>query len=298
VKAPPNETFASFYGLTTIPNIPSIQTYLPSGSYGVADINDNHLPVTYSYSFAVNQAFAHSIHVEMAYAGNVSRNLTGYKIGNAVPEGCPDELQYLIGYPANSFNDVQCRPYTLDGELSTVTHNLSSYYNSTQVTASKQTGRVTFWTTYTFGKALAYNCENPFDERRCYGAAPFDRSQQLNISYLINLPNVSSKYLGNNKVLNGVLDGWQFTGIEQFGPGTPLDFTAAASANGNTEMNTMACTIAPSISTALVRQISMIGTLWGRPMSRPFRRWFAIQLLACIAANISMPPASRRHYRK
>jgi hypothetical protein len=234
VQAPPNETFTSFYGLTTISNIPSIQTYLPLGSYGVADINDNHLPVTYSYSFAVNQAFAHSIHVEMAYAGNVSHNLTGYKIGNAVPEGCPDELQYLIGYPANSFNDVQCRPYSLDGELSTVTHNLSSFYNSAQVTASKQTGRVNFWTTYTFGKALAYNCENPFDERRCYGPAPFDRTQQLNISYLINLPNVSSKYLGNKKVLNGILDGWQFTGIEQFGSGTPLDFTAAASANGNT----------------------------------------------------------------
>ena len=31
-----------------------------------------------------------------------------------------------------------------------------------------------------------------------------------------------------------MLDGWQFTGIEQFGTGTPLDTTAAASANGNT----------------------------------------------------------------
>jgi hypothetical protein len=71
-------------------------------------------------------------------------------------------------------------------------------------------------------------------ERRCYGAAPFDRSQTVNISYLINLPNVSAKYLGNHKVLNGILDGWQFTGIEQFSSGTPLQFTAAASANGNT----------------------------------------------------------------
>jgi hypothetical protein len=234
VQAPPNETFTSFYGLTTISNIPNIQTYLPLGSFGIADINDHHLPVTYSYSLAVNQAFAHSIRVEMAYAGNVSRNLTGYAIGNAVPEGCPHELEYLLGYAANSFNDVQCRPYPLDGELSTVTHNLSSFYNSAQVTASKQAGRFNFWTTYTFGKALAYNCENPFDERRCYGPPPFDRSQQLNISYLINLPNVSANYLGNHKVLNGILDGWQFTGIEQFGSGTPLQFTAAASANGNT----------------------------------------------------------------
>jgi hypothetical protein len=232
VQSPPNETFTSFYGLTTISNIPSIDTYLPLGSYGIADINDHHIPVTRSYSFAVAQAFAHSIHVEMAYAGNASRNLTGYANGNAVPEGCKYEYDSYEGYSTGSYNDTLCRPYSLIGGLSTVTHNLSSYYNSAQVTASKQSGRFNYWATYTWGKALAYNCENPFDERRCYGPPPFDRSQSLNISYLINLPNVSEKYLGNNKVLNGILDGWQFTGTEQFSSGTPLDVTGAANANG------------------------------------------------------------------
>ncbi|MGB9199821.1 MAG: hypothetical protein WCB53_23055, partial [Terriglobales bacterium] len=103
-----------------------------------------------------------------------------------------------------------------------------------QVTASKQTGIFNFWATYTWGKTLADNCEDPFDERRCYNPAPFDRSQNLNISYLINLPNLSAKYLGNNKVLDGILDGWQFTGIEQFASGNPINITAAASANGGT----------------------------------------------------------------
>jgi Carboxypeptidase regulatory-like domain len=232
VQSPPNETFTSFYGLTTISNIPSINTYLPLGSYGIADINDHRIPVTRSYSFAVAQAFAHSLHVEMAYAGNASRNLTGYANGNAVPEGCKFEYDSYEMYATGSYNDTLCRPYPLIGGLSAVTHNLSSYYNSAQVTASKQAGRFNYWATYTWGKALAYNCENPFDERRCYGPPPFDRSQSLNISYLINLPNVSEKYLGNNKVLNGILDGWQFTGTEQFSSGTPLDVTGAANANG------------------------------------------------------------------
>jgi hypothetical protein len=234
VQAPPNETFTTFYGLTTISKIPSINTFLPLGSYGIADINDHRLPVTYSYSLAVAQALPRAIHVEVAYAGNDSRNLTGYGITNTVPEGCSQELDSIIGYTANSFNDVQCRPYPLDGELSTVEHNLSSHFNSGQVTASKQTGWFNFWATYTFAKTLAYNCENPFDERRCYGPTPFDRTQNLNVSYLIKLPNVSEKYLGNSKVLNGILDGWQFTGIEQFASGTPLNTTAAGSANGNT----------------------------------------------------------------
>ena len=231
VQAPPNESFTSDYLLTTISNIPSINTYLPLGAYGIADINDHRIPVTRSYTLAVSQAFGRTIRVEMAYAGNSSRNLTGYTVQNLVPEGCKFEYDSYEGYATGSYNDTLCRPYPLNGDLGTMTHNLSSYYNAAQVTASKQTGIVNFWATYTFGRTLAYNCEDPFDERRCYGPPPFDRSQNLNISYLINLPNVSAKYLGNHPVLNGILDGWQFTGIEQFASGNPLQFTAAA--NGN-----------------------------------------------------------------
>jgi hypothetical protein len=231
IEAPPNETFTSFYGLTTISAIPTLQTYLPLGLYGIGNINDNHLPVTRSYTLAVSQAMPAGIHMEISYNGNASKYLTGYRNTNPVPEGCPGEYP---GYTPGSYNDTTCRPYPLLSGLSTEVHNLSSFYNSLQVTASKQAGIFNFWMTYTYGKSMAYNCENAFDERRCYGPAPFDRSQNLNISYLINLPNVSAHHLGNHKIVDGILDGWQFTGIEQFADGNPLDFTAAASANGNT----------------------------------------------------------------
>ena len=230
IEAPPNETFTSFYGLTTISAIPTLQTYLPLGLYGIGDIHDSHLPVTRSYTLAVAQTYAHGFNTELSYNGNVSKYLTGYIDTNPVPEGCPGEYP---GYAPGSYNDTTCRPYSLLSGLSTEEHNLSSFFNSLQATASKKTGVVNFWLTYTYGKALGYNCENPFDERRCYGVTPFDRSQNLNISYLINLPNVSAKYLGNHAFGNALLDGWQFTGIEQFGTGNPLEFTGAASANGN-----------------------------------------------------------------
>src|ERR1700677_436235 len=104
VQAPPNESFLSAYfspngpsSAETISDIPTLNTYLPLGAYGIADINDHRLPVTYSYTFAVSQAFAHSIHVEMAYAGNASRNLTGYTGSNLVPEGCAEELDSIEG---------------------------------------------------------------------------------------------------------------------------------------------------------------------------------------------------------
>jgi len=231
LQAPPNETFTSYYGLTTISNIPNLQTYLPLGLYGIGNLHDDHLPVTRSYTLAVAQAMPWHIRSEISYNGNASKYLTGYLNTNPVPEGCPGEYP---GYTPGSFNDVSCRPYPLLSGLSTEVHNLSSFYNSLQVTASKQAGIVNFWLTYTYGKAMAYNCENPFDERRCYFPAPFDRSQNFNISYLVNLPSVSAKYLGNHRAVNGILDGWQFTGIEQFASGDPLDITGAASANGNT----------------------------------------------------------------
>jgi hypothetical protein len=233
VEAPPNESFTQYYGITTISNIPNINTYLPLGAYGIGDLHDHRTPVTYSYNLALSQAVPKGIRVELAYTGNDSRNLTGYYETNAVPEGCAAELQYLIGYAPSSFNDVQCRPYSLLSGLSTETHNLSSFFNSMQVTASKSAGWVNFWATYTYGKDLADNCENIFDEHRCYGPAPYDRSQNLNISYFIHLPG-ASQHFGNSKVVGAFLDGWAISGIEQFSTGTPLQFTGAASANGNT----------------------------------------------------------------
>jgi hypothetical protein len=244
IQAPPNETFTSVFALSTISAIPTLQTYLPLGLYGIGNRNDNHLPVTHSYTLAVDQSYGHGLSTELAYSGNGSKYLTGFINTNPVPEGCaaeyPNYMPPMNGNPAtvsyapNSFNDVSCRQYSLLSGLSTEVHNLSSFYNSLQASASKKTGIVNFWLTYTYGKTLSYNCENPFNERRCYGPPPFDRSQTINLSYLINLPSVSAKYLGNHKPLNAILDGWQFTGIETFASGDPIEFTAAASANGNT----------------------------------------------------------------
>jgi hypothetical protein len=233
IQAPPNETFTTYYPSTPIgfSAIPSINTYAPLGLYGIGNRNDNHLPVTHSYTLAVDQTYGHGITTEVGYSGNGSKYLTGFIDTNPVPEGCAGEYP---GYTPGTYNDQQCRPYGLLSGLSTEVHNLSSFYNALQAQVSKRTGVANFWVTYTYGKTESYNCEDPFVERRCYGPPPFDRSHNLNISYLINLPSVSAKHLGNHAVLNAILDGWQFTGIESFGSGNPLEFTAAASANGNT----------------------------------------------------------------
>jgi len=238
VQAPPNEQFTTLYGSYTLSQVSSLSTSgLYPTVYGIADQHDTHTPLTYSYNFAVAQAMPAAIHFELAYTGNVSHNLAGYTSQNVVPEGC--ELYGGIGFPGSgtpyyapsyapgTYNDQLCRPYKNLEALSTETHNLSSNFNSLQLTASRQKGFFNFWASYTYGKTLAYNCEDPFDERRCYNPAPFDQSQNFSISYLIHVPSVSKNHLGNHKVVNGILDGWEVSGIEQIATGSPISVAAA-----------------------------------------------------------------------
>jgi hypothetical protein len=178
--------------------------------------------------------------MQFAYTGNASRNLVGYTSQNVVPQGCellggagfpgsaaPPAPPYEPSYAPGTYNDQLCRPYANLEALSTEVHNLNSYFNSAQVTASRQIGFINFWATYTYGKTMSYNCEDPFDMRRCYNPAPFDQSHNLSVSYLINLPSVSKNHLGNHKVVNGILDGWEISGIEQIASGSPLEVSAA-----------------------------------------------------------------------
>jgi hypothetical protein len=236
LQSPPNENFTQIYTATTLAEVSTLSTSsLYPTVYGIADQHDHRLPVTYSYNLSLAQIIPAGFRLEASYVGNVSRNLLGYNSQNVVPEGC--ELNGGPGYPAGgsyapgTYNDQLCRPFANLQALSTEEHNLSSNYNAAVVTASHPKGPVSFWLTYTFGKTLAYNCENPFDERRCYGPAPFDQTQSLNISFFIPLPNFGTRYFSDNKVANGFLNGWQISGIEQFASGSPL--LVSANPQGN-----------------------------------------------------------------
>jgi hypothetical protein len=228
-QAPPNVNFTTIYAATTLSAVSALSTagQYPT-VYGIADQHDSKLPVTYSYNLAVVQQLPAGMNFQLAFTGNASRNLVGYTAQNLVPEGCelPGGTGQAIGYAPGTYNDQLCRPYSNLEALSTEVHNLNSYFNSLQATASRQKGFFNFWLTYTYGKTLAYNCEDPFDMHRCYNPAPFDQSQAINLSYLIKLPSVSAKHLGNHKLVNGILDGWEISGIESYASGSPIEVSA------------------------------------------------------------------------
>lgn len=228
VGAPPNLKVFSFFSSgdpLTLSNLAKIDPNATAGVvYGSANQNDHAPAVTYSWNLAVAHIFPGSIHFETSYVGNTTRHLNGYSATNIVPLGS-EKGPYFGTYYAQL-----ARPYKSYGDIGQNLHNLNSNYHSLQVIASRSKGFFNTWLTYTYGKALGYNCEDPFNEHNCYTPTPFDRSQALNLSYYLILPHVSEKYLGNHKVADAALDGWKISGIEQYGTGTP--FTDIAQ-NGN-----------------------------------------------------------------
>jgi len=220
VGAPPILKVFSFYSSgapLTLSGVSAIDPYSqPDTVYGTANPNDHQPAVTYSWNLALSHTFPAAIHLETSYVGNTTRHLSGYTLTNIVPLGS-ETGPYFGTYYAQ-----MARPYASYGDIGLNKHNLDSNYNSLQVTASRSQGMFNAWLTYTYGKALGYNCEDPFDEHNCYDPTPFDRSQAVNFSYYVILPNVSQRYLGNHKAGNLALDGWKISGIEQYGTGTPF----------------------------------------------------------------------------
>jgi len=220
IMAPPNfQVVSSWAGTTpyTLSGISSMSsTSVPPTVWGSADPKEHRVPVTYSWNLALSHVFWGANNVEVNYVGNSSHNLVGYGIQNAIPEGTETGPWYSTYY------DEQARPYKNFGDISTHFHNLNSNYNALQLTVTRERGWLNYWGSYTFGKALAYNAEDAFDMKRCYGPAPFDRSQVVSFSYYLNLPNFGSKYLGNHKALNGITDGWKISGVFQAMTGGPI----------------------------------------------------------------------------
>ncbi|MGO9403421.1 MAG: carboxypeptidase regulatory-like domain-containing protein [Terriglobales bacterium] len=185
----------------------------------VASATDSKMPRTYSYNFTVQQQVPGGTLVSLAYVGNRSSYLVGWPDTNAVPQGTETGQQWP-GQWMEQYNPY--RPYPNVAGIYPAAHELKSNYNSFQLTASRAKGRINYWVTYTFSKVLGNNSADSFDLSRTYGPLPWDHTQALKVSYNFYLPSVSKDYLGNNRVLNGVLDGWQLSGITELDSGEPM----------------------------------------------------------------------------
>ena len=238
VGAPPNLKIFSYYTGSNAPlTLSTVSSIDPASNpgvvYGSADPHDHGPAVTYSWNLALSHVFPAGIHLETGYVGNTTRHLNGYYATNLVPLGSETINADGGPYFGGNYYQQKNRPYSSFGNVGYNTHNLSSNYHSLQVTASRTRGWLNAWLTYTYGKALGDVCEDSFSHQNCYGVEPFDRSQAVNLSYYLTLPKISAKHMGNHKVVNGLLDGWKLSGIEQYGSGTPFTDVPQGGANHN-----------------------------------------------------------------
>ncbi len=216
----------------------------PASPFAV-DSRDDKQPFTDSWSFTVAQRTPWQSLLEVAYVGNRSRDQlsvggAGSNI-NLVPLGA---IQPTGAQPNPSLANADAyRPLQGYQNLNIAVNNIYSNYNGLQVTWGRHAGRYTLQANYSYQKSLGIVQPgnpangpsvtlNPYNLAANYGVMPGDRRQLFNIAYSIDL----GSPLRTEKVLGGVVNGWQLSGITQLQSGANLTYLSSND-NFNMQLN-------------------------------------------------------------
>src|ERR1039457_6066400 len=204
-------------------NISSINVGAQALSPAAVDSTDDKQPYTDSYSVTVSQQTPWSGLLEVAYVGNRSRDL-------AISSGAGSNINLFPvgallssrngGADPNTLTANNYRPLAGFSDLNLATNKGWANYNALQVTWVRTKGRYTLNMNYTYGKAMGI--VNPsldqFNLNNDYGVQSTNRTHIFNAAYSIELGNP----IHLNKAADGLVNGWQLSGITQFESGPNL----------------------------------------------------------------------------
>ncbi|HEY7180232.1 MAG TPA: TonB-dependent receptor, partial [Blastocatellia bacterium] len=199
----------------------------------------NNIPRVANMSLTIEKRLPKSNIFTVAYVGTQGRHLPQQMQIDFVPLGA-----ILNGQAGNSDLSVpvqraaldstiirQFRPFPAYNSIGNYQFTGTSSYHSLQATLSRQTGKLNYFATYTFSKALGTVATSesdgsawadPIDTRgRSWGVLPFDRTHIFNLSYNYSFPNLARGAV-DNRFMRAVLNGWQMSGITTFQSGTPV----------------------------------------------------------------------------
>jgi hypothetical protein len=184
------------------------------------DKNDTEQPVTYNYSFTVDQQLFKDGNLELGYSGNQSHDtFTEGNLSNQnyIPLGGlfqPDPITGAVTQPSSTQQLQQdYRPYP----------NYIHVYVPHHIGYNKQKGAFIYRINYTWAKALGIRGDyrtgavgDPSTLRNNYGYLGFNRNNAVNATYSWQVGNL---YRGNRFVA-GLVNQWEFSGITslQSGP--------------------------------------------------------------------------------
>ncbi|HYO82998.1 MAG TPA: carboxypeptidase regulatory-like domain-containing protein [Bryobacteraceae bacterium] len=177
----------------------------------------------YQWSLSIQQALGASTVLEVNYIGSSSSNLFSSV-----------ESNYAVYRPGATIANTQAR--RLNPEIGGINNALSAFsanYNGLQAVVNRRYAKgFTLLGSYTWSKALGVNVSsgegsngprNPYDYRADYGPLALDRTHNVILSALWDLPFASA---GSARWQQLLLGGWQMSGITNLVSGAPLTVRA------------------------------------------------------------------------
>jgi hypothetical protein len=263
-----------FTGLTNVTTYTPPTGTVQNGSNVYAmQQGDARSPWTADYNLTISQALPWRTVFEASYVGNHSAeeyldgsNSNIGNLNNTAPGGYfnPDPITHTLVSPSSpcetgtidanqplgcgtnaapTFTAQDYRPLQSYQNVFLLSHAAYSYYNSLQVTFTKQTGPVTFLTNYTFSKVLGIRDggsnngpgngtgADPFVLRNDYGPLAYDHTHIINLTYNWSLPSpIHGSSFGQRAAAQAV-NGWKLSGYTTYQSGAPLQLSTDESLN-------------------------------------------------------------------
>ena len=181
-------------------------------------------PYMQTYNLTIQQQVSDNMMVEVAYVGNLGRNLTYNRQQNMA----------IFGEGATARNTDARRIHQGFGSIGQLNSGASSVYNSLQVQVQRRFSRgLTFQVAYTYGRAIdevltssafatvtQNGLQDPNNRDAERGRGDFDIQQRMVSSFLYEIP--APKATG----LRHVLGGWELGSILTFQEGRPFHVDA------------------------------------------------------------------------
>jgi hypothetical protein len=182
-----------------------------------------------NYSLSVQRDIGFQTVIDAGYVGTLGRHLQWEVDQNGIPIGADFRPSNIDPTTGKVLTNNFLRPIIGYGAIYAQSFGASSNYNSLQVSARRRFAKhFQFGGAWTWSKAMDYadtdttQVESMVNPRAYYyGKAVYDRTHNVSLNYIYDLPNSRSR----NAVVKGFLDHWELSGITIFQSGAPLGVT-------------------------------------------------------------------------
>ena len=203
------------------PNVP-----LLSQQYSALWVTpDFQAPRVQMWSFGIASQLAQNWALEVNYIGTKANHL--------------DNVRFFFNQPKPGVGDLQPRrPYPDFNIMAFFSPDDNSFYNALQIKMTKKLSNgFSFLTSYTYAKMLDDGGGNenysevPQDDnnrKANWGRSTFDARHRLALSYIWQLPvGNGRRWLNRGGVVNGILGGWELSGVWTLQSGLPFTVFSA-----------------------------------------------------------------------